>query len=350
MAERVLTRVDGLIGRITLNRPAALHALDLVMCERITDALLAWRDDPAIAAVMLDHLPDTRGFCAGGDAVAVRRSVLEDDGAEARAMFLAEYGLNHLLFTYGKPVITFMDGVTMGGGAGLALPATLRVATENTLFAMPECTLGLFPDIGAGYFLPRLPGETGKFMALTAARLDGAECLWAGIATHYLDSEDLDEAKEMIAREPAAADEILRDLASPLPTARLAGNAEKIDRLFAADTLEGILAALDADGSDWAAKERAAIMAGSPTSAKASLRLFAESAGVADFAAEMAKEYALAIRMSARPDYAEGVRARLVDKDNKPQWQPATAEGVGDDVLDALFAQLPPGEAWTPIA
>ncbi len=167
----------------------------------MSEALLGWRDDPAIEAVLIDHA-EGRGFCAGGDVALVRRSALEDGGAAGRAFFFAEYRLNHLLFTYPKPVVAFMDGVTMGGGVGISQPARYRVATENTLFAMPEGAIGLFPDVGAGWYLPRLKGRTGAFMALTGARLDGAECLWAGLATHYLPSERLAEAKARIAEAP----------------------------------------------------------------------------------------------------------------------------------------------------
>ncbi len=342
--EVLIHRADP-VGHISLNRPQALHALTHPMCESISAALLEWRDDDSIEAVILDHA-EGRGFCAGGDVAMVRRSALEDGGAAGRAFFMAEYRMNHLLFTYPKPVTAFMDGVTMGGGVGLALPCLYRVATENTLFAMPEGAIGLFPDVGAGWYLPRLPGQVGKFLALTGARLDGAECLWAGLATHFLPSEALADAKARIAADPASAEAVLAGLATePLP-ARLAGNAERIDRLFAPDTLEGILAALAADPSDWAAKEWNAVTAKCPTTAKVALRQFAVHR--ASFAEEMALEYRLATRMIARPDFAEGVRAVLVDKDNAPRWNPAAAEGVTQAMLNAIFAPLPEGEEWTP--
>ena len=342
----MLVSRTGAVARLTLNRPRAIHALTQEMCEALSAALLEWRDDPAVQAVILDHAEGTRGFCAGGDVVSARASVLDDGGVAARAFFHAEYRLNHLLYTYPKPVIAFMDGVTMGGGVGLALPCRYRVATENTLFAMPEGAIGLFPDVGAGIYLARLQGQLGKFLALTAARLDGAECLWAGLATHYLASDDLEEAKAAIAREPAAADEILRDLSSTPPPARLERNAARIDRLFAPDTLEGILAALKADDSDWAGKELKAVASKCPATAKVALRQIATAPD--HFAEEMAREYALACRMIARPDFAEGVRAVLVDKDNAPRWQPAKPEGVTGEMLDAIFAPLPDDQRWTP--
>jgi enoyl-CoA hydratase len=337
----------GRAAHISLARPKALHALTQAMCEAMSEALLAWRDDPAIEVVLIDHA-EGRGFCAGGDVALVRRSALEDGGASGRAFFFAEYRLNHLLFAYPKPVVAFMDGVTMGGGVGISQPAKYRVATENTLFAMPEGAIGLFPDVGAGWYLPRLKGRTGAFMALTGARLDGAECLWAGLATHYLSSERLAEAKARIAAEPDAVAAILDELSAPPPAARIAGNAEKIDRLFASDTLEEIVTALQAEPSEWAVKELKAVVAKCPATAKVALREFAEGARRTDFAEEMRAEYRLAARMMLRPDFAEGVRAVLIDKDNAPRWDPATPEGVTGEMLNEIFAPLSEGEEWTP--
>ncbi len=179
MTDDVHIHRHGAAGHISLNRPRALHALNLDMVEAMAVALRDWRGDPAVSAVLLDHA-EGRGFCAGGDVASVRRSALEDGGESGRKFFFAEYRLNHLLFTYPKPVVAFMDGITMGGGVGIALPASYRIATENTLFAMPEGAIGLFPDVGAGWYLSRLAGRIGPFLALTGARLDGAECLWAG--------------------------------------------------------------------------------------------------------------------------------------------------------------------------
>jgi len=347
MTDDVLIHRTGATRHISLNRSKALNALTHGMCEAISAALLEWRDDDGIEAILLDHAPETRGFCAGGDVGQVRRSALEDGGKTGRAFFLAEYRMNNLLFTCPKPIVAIMEGVTMGGGVGLALPCRYRIATQNTLFAMPEGAIGLFPDVGAGWYLPRLPHRIGAFLALTGARLDGAECLWAGIATHYLPSERLAEAKQRITGDPATIAETLADLSTEPPPARLASNAGRIERLFASNTLEEIIAALAADDSTWAAKELKAVTAKCPTSAKVALRQFANPQS--DFAAEMALEYRLAARMIARPDFAEGVRAVLVDKDNAPRWDPAEPKGVTEEMLDEIFAPLPPGEEWTPL-
>ncbi|WP_338243035.1 enoyl-CoA hydratase/isomerase family protein [Aurantiacibacter hainanensis] len=347
MTEQVNLHVHGRVAHVSLNRPKAIHALTLEMCEAMSEALLGWRDDESVEAVILDHA-EGRGFCAGGDVALLRNSAMEDGGARGREFFHAEYRLNHLLFTYPKPVVAFMDGVTMGGGVGISQPAKYRVATENTKFAMPEGAIGLFPDVGAGHYLPRLRGQTGKFLALTGARLDGAECLWAGIATHYIESEKLAEAKARIIAGPDAISAILDEFAGQPPKARLADNRRKIDALFAPETLEGIIAALENDDSDWAAKELAAVRSKCPTTSKVALCQFAENAECRDFAANMAMEYRIASRMIMRPDFAEGVRAVLVDKDNAPTWQPAEPEGVTDDMIDTIFAPLPDDEEWTP--
>lgn len=339
--------VHGAVGHVSLNRPKALHALTQAMCEAMSERLLAWRSDPAIETVLIDHA-EGRGFCAGGDVMQVRQSSLEDAGRTGRAFFHAEYRLNHLLFTYPKPVVAFMDGVTMGGGVGISQPAQFRVATQNTLFAMPEGAIGLFPDVGAGWYLPRLRGRTGAFMALTGARLDGGECLWAGLATHYLPADSLAEAKARIIAAPHTIGQILADFSTEPPPARIAGNADRIDRLFASDSLEGIIAALEADGSEWAAKELQAVTTKCPATAKVALRQFAEGLARSDFADEMRAEYRIAARMMLRPDFAEGVRAVLVDKDNAPSWNPATPEGATGEMLDAIFAPLPADEEWTP--
>ena len=347
MSSHIISDVRGKAGCITLNRPEALHALSHGMCLDIASTLLDWRDDDAVSHIVLGHAAGTRGFCAGGDVTAARRAIIAGEPQAARDFFLAEYRLNHLLHTYPKPTVALMDGVTMGGGVGLALPCDFRVATEHTLLAMPEGAIGLFPDIGAGWYLPRLPGQIGKFLALTGARLDGPECVWAGLATHYLTAHRLEEAKRELAEPGADPAAVLDALAITPPPARLAGNAERIDRLFAGDTLEQIINALAGDPSDWAAKELKSVAAKCPTSSKVALRLFETRAGVPDFAAEMRREYAIAVHMLARADFVEGVRAVLVDKDNAPQWNPATAPMVTDAMLDAIFAPLPEAEQWT---
>ncbi|MDE8653271.1 enoyl-CoA hydratase/isomerase family protein [Novosphingobium album (ex Liu et al. 2023)] len=347
MSDELLTRRAGVAGYLTLNRPKAIHALTLGMCQAMTAALAQWRDDPEVKAVILEH-SEGRGFCSGGDINLLRQSALEDGGAAGRAFFFDEYRLNHQIFTYAKPVVAFMDGITMGGGVGISQPAKYRVATENTRFAMPETGIGLFPDVGGGWYLSRLEGRVGQFLALTGARLDGAECLWAGLATHYLPADKLAEAKARI----EAGHEIggvLSALAVTPPEPRMAAHAAQIRKHFASDRLEDVLVSLEADPDEWAAKELATLRAKSPQACKVALRQLAESAGLTDFAANMAMEYRIGSRVLTLPDFAEGVRAVIVDKDHAPKWNPATPAGVTEDLLDAIFAPLPTQEEWKPL-
>ena len=349
MTEEVLIRTDGGAGILSLNRPKAIHALTLDMVRAMTAALLDWQDGSQPAVVMIDHA-EGRGFCSGGDIALLRNSALHDNGASGRQFFYDEYRLNHLIFTYPKPVVAFMDGITMGGGVGISQPARFRVATENTRLAMPETGIGLFPDVGGGWYLSRLPRRLGQYLALTGARLDGAECLWAGLATHYLPAEALPEAKRRIAAAPDQVEEILTGLSVAPPLAKIAAHADAIERLFASDRYEDVLAALETDGSDWAHQQLATLATKSPQTCKVSLRQLADSSRLATFAQNMAMEYRIGSRVLTMPDFAEGVRALLVDKDNAPKWNPDTAQGVSDELIDSIFAPLPAGEEWQPLS
>lgn len=351
MTDDVLTRINGPIGHISLNRPKALHALTLEMCHAMSAALTEWEKDDAIAAIIIDH-HDGRGFCAGGDIAFLRNSALNDGGTSGRKFFHDEYQLNHQLFTYSKPVVAFMDGVTMGGGVGISQPAKYRVATENTRFAMPETGIGLFPDVGGGWYLSRLGGRLGQFLALTGARLDGAEALWTGLATHYVPHAMLEDIKARIHDHPDRIAGILSEPVGTPPKARIEENAAKIARHFASDSYEDILASLEAAveaGDDWAQKERDTLGTKSPQTCKVALRQLATSLTLDSFAENMAMEYRIASRVLTRPDFAEGVRAVIVDKTHDPKWNPATPEDVTEELLDAIFAPLPAKEEWKPL-
>jgi enoyl-CoA hydratase len=346
MTDDVLISAERGVGRLRLNRPKAIHALTTQMCEAMSEALLRWRTDANIECILIDHV-EGRGFCAGGDVVMLANSGA-GDADEARKFFFAEYRLNHLLFTYDKPTIAIMDGITMGGGVGISQPCTYRVATENTRLAMPETGIGLFPDVGGGWYLPRLPGRVGQFMALTGARLDGAECHYLGLATHYVPQASLEELVERLVKAPSRASGTLGNVAVKAPDAAIEANLPAITKLFASDRLEDVIAALDGDDGEWAQRERDTLGTKSPLSCKVSLRLLAEGAGRTSFADEMRAEYALAGRVVRTHDFREGVRALLIDKDNTPQWDPPAPDAVTDAMLDELFAPLPASEEWTP--
>jgi enoyl-CoA hydratase len=348
MTDEVLFRREGAAGVISLNRPKAIHALTLGMCEAMIAQLNQWVGDASVKAVIVDHA-EGRGFCSGGDINLLRHSALTDGGAEGRRFFYEEYRLNDQMFNYSKPLVAFMDGITMGGGVGVSQPAKYRVATPNTRFAMPETGIGLFPDVGGGWYLSNLEGRVGQYLALTGARLDGAECLWAGLATHYLPAEALPEAKARIAAGEDIAAVLGALSAKPLPEPKIAAHAEAIRRHFAFDTLEEVLASLESDPGEWAAKELASLRTKSPQSCKVALRQLAEAATLDTFTENMAMEYRIGARVLVLPDFAEGVRAVIVDKDQNPQWTPASPEGMTDEMLDAIFAPLAPEEEWKPL-
>jgi enoyl-CoA hydratase len=347
MTDEILAFVEGKVGRLRLNRPKPIHALNEAMCHAMIAALVAWRENPEIEAVLLDHA-EGRGFCAGGDVRAAAESG-KVDGTAARAFFGTEYQLNHLLFTYAKPIVSVMDGIVMGGGVGIALPARYRIATERTVFAMPEATIGLFPDVGGGWYLSRLPGRIGQYLALSAARIDGAEMKALGMATHYVPSDVLDGVKAAIIVEPQRIGDILDAASVSAVETPILGQRESIDRLFAADSLEDILHALETDDGDWARTVLAGLRTKSPQSCKVALRLLNEAAVRTDFADEMRTEYGIAAHVCQRHDFIEGVRALLIDRDNAPIWDPATPEGVTDHMLDTIFGPLPGGEEWEPL-
>jgi len=347
MNDEVLISVENGVGRIRLNRPKAIHALTTGMCSAVIDALLAWRADESVIAVMLDHT-EGRGFCAGGDIAMIANSA-KGDCSEAEQFFHAEYRMNHLLFAYEKPILAFMDGIVMGGGVGISDPARYRVATERTTYAMPETGIGLFPDVGGGWFLPRMPGRTGAWLATTGARIKGADCAAIGIATHYMASDKLEAVKARIIADPYGLGEILDEVADTPPASEWETHREQIDRLFASDIYEEILAALKADGSDWAQAQLATLATKSPQTIKVALRQMVEGAAFTDFADNMRNEYRIGYHVIRRPDFVEGVRAVIFDKDNAPQWNPARPEDVSDELVDSLFAPLPAGKEWTPL-
>jgi enoyl-CoA hydratase len=345
MSNEVSVEVHRGVGRITLTRPKALHALNAPMCDTILAALERWAEDPTVYLVMIDHEDGTRGFCAGGDIRMLAESGAGDAG-EARAFFHVEYRMNAALKTFPKPVLAIMDGVTMGGGVGLSVHGSHRVATERTLFAMPETGIGLFPDVGGGWFLPRLSGELGTWLALTGARLKGVDVAAARVATHYLPSELIPNLKKQVESADFSVgaaemlNEILRGLTHAVPPGSFEAHREVIDACFARETAEEIVAALEASGDDWAVEQAATLRTKSPETVKVALRQVREGAKMETFEDNMRMEYRIGWRKVQSHDFLEGVRAVIIDKDNDPKWQPATLEGVSEADVAAYFEPL----------
>lgn len=343
----LIARIEGQVGRLTLNRPDALGALTTGMCKAMIEALLAWRTDPAVRLVLVDHTGG-RGFSAGGDIRTLAESA-QGDGKASREFFLTEYRLDHLIQTYAKPVMSIMDGVTMGGGVGISWTARYRVATERTTFAMPETGIGLFPDVGAGWFLPRMHGRMGMWLALTGARLKAADCELLGIASDVVESGRLEAFKAAIIADPDNAEGILAEYEADAGRAAIAEHRDAIDRLFAGDTVEAIIAALEADGGDWARAQLEILAGKSPTSLKVAHRLVTIGRDFTDFAQDMRCEHRISARVALAHDFIEGVRAVIVDKDNQPKWSPASLAEVSEAAIDEIFSPLPEGEGWTPL-
>lgn len=343
----VLCRIEGKVGRITLNRPQALHALTTNMCRLMTDALVAWRDDPGVELVLIDHSGE-RGFCAGGDIRMLAESGA-GDGREAREFFFIEYRLNHLLFNYPKPRVAIMDGVTMGGGVGISRPCRFRVATERTTFAMPETGIGLFPDVGGGWYLPRMPDHLGLWLALTGARIKAADCELLQLATDFVESSKIPALKAAILAEPQRTEALLTEFEGDAGRPAIAQHQDEIARFFAADSVEAIIAGLEAAGTDWAGEQLKVLATKSPQTLKVAFRQLQLGGKAKDFAENMAMEYRIGARVVQRHDFLEGVRAVIVDKDNAPNWSEARPQDVSEATLEAIFAPLPSDEEWSPL-
>ena len=338
----VLFEVKGGIGHIVLNRPKALNALTLPMVRAIAPAIEAWAGAPAVKAVAISGAGD-RAFCAGGDVAEIYRRKMQGDLALGRDFFREEYIVNRAIFRFPKPWIALLDGITMGGGVGLSVHGRFRVATERFMFAMPETGIGLFPDVGGGHFLPRLPGQLGMYLALTGQRLKAADALYCGVATHFVPSERigaLTGALEALdAGSDAAVEAALAKFEGDAGAATLPAHRAAIDRHFSADSVEEIVASLAADGSEWAARTAASLARLSPTSMKVTFRQIRQGASM-EFEDIMTMEYRLSQGCMAGHDFYEGVRAVLIDKDNAPKWLPPTLADVGEDVVARHFAPV----------
>ncbi|HET8995538.1 MAG TPA: enoyl-CoA hydratase/isomerase family protein [Acetobacteraceae bacterium] len=331
--DAIIARRDGRAGRILLNRPAALNALDLDMIRSFTRALEQFRDDPHVHVVVVEGAGD-RAFCAGGDIRALRDNQLKGDRGPVEAFFTEEYALNRMIAAYPKPYAALIDGICMGGGIGVSVHGAYRVASEHAMFAMPETAIGFFPDIGATYFLPRLPGRIGIYLGLTGARVRGADAVHAGFATHYTPRERLPALSQALAQDGATA---LALFAAPLPAFSLAGQRDAIDRCFGVDSVPEIVHRLEADGSEWAQQALGQLRGVSPAALCFTLEALRRGADLT-LPQALDAEFLLTRTTMAYPDFAEGVRAMVVDKDRKPRWQPERIEQVDPRVIAAMFA------------
>lgn len=345
-ADTILFETRGAVAIATLNRPQALNALDLGMIRSFAPQLRQWQNDPAVHAVILRGNGD-KAFCAGGDvrmawdAIKAARAGDKNALQATRDYFREEYRLDAQLKHYPKPIVALIDGITMGGGVGLSVHGQFCVATERTVWAMPEMAIGFIPDVGSSYILARLPSRIGMYLALTGARIGDDDCLPLALATHTVPSADLDRLVETLAALPkadrAAIARALEDFHfDPGPPA-LALYAKQIDACFGQPTVEGIFAALTKDNSAWARETLQMLGKLSPTSLKIAHRQLQEAHGL-EFEDCLRLEYRLSQACMAEHDFFEGVRAILVDKDRKPRWWPGALEEITPEIVEKHFA------------
>ncbi len=351
----VLTEVRGSLGVITLDRAQALNALSLAMIRAITAALLRWRDDDAVTAVLLrgaGREGKAPAFCAGGDIRFFHQAALAGDPA-LEDFFTEEYSLNHLIHTYGKPTVVLMDGITMGGGMGLAQGCSLRVVTEHSKLAMPETNIGLFPDVGGGWFLGRCPGRLGEYLALTGHVLGAADAIEAGLADVFVPAADLPMLMESLVDQPMDTGEqalaAVRARSRPAGAASLGLHRAAVDKHFAAAAVGDIVASLAADGSAWSIDTLKALRQRSPLMLAVTLQQVrrARSMSLAD---ELRMERGLVrqcfhLRPGTSSETVEGIRALAVDKDHQPKWQPAAIEDVTPALVAPFFDSPWPAHA-----
>jgi enoyl-CoA hydratase len=340
---------NGGVATVLLNRPRALNAFTLGMYRQFEPMLRAWAEDPAVRAVLIEGAGE-RAFCAGGDVRAVYEAGkgISGDPGFTSTFFAKEYRIIRRIHRYPKPYVALLDGITMGGGAGVSVNGAFRDVTERTMFAMPETGIGLFPDVGATRFLNLCPGGIGRYLGLTGARLGAADAIYCGFATHFV---PVARAPDLVAALSATVWEageervqvaaVLAKFAADPGSAPLAKRRPAIDRCFAPDRVEAILDALQSETADpdWAAETRATLLTKSPISLRITLRQLVLGQGF-DLEAALKLEYRMTQHVMAAHDFYEGVRAALVDKDQKPRWRPSRLAEIDEAAAEAYFAPL----------
>lgn len=344
--EVILEKMDNK-GVITLNRPKVLNSLNISMIRTIYPKLKEWNSDPDIKMVIIKGAGE-KAFCAGGDVRAIAESGKKGESLTTE-FFKEEYQLNNLIGTLQIPYVALIHGITMGGGVGLSVHGAFRVATEKTVFAMPETAIGFFPDVGGSYFLPRLPGKLGLYLALTGYRLSGRDVIKSTIATHFVSSERLKDLENDLLRIPnptlQIVDKVLHKFDfqcenEHLKEFALKHDKGKINTVFNGDSLDAIIQNLEKDGSEWSKKQLEILNKMSPTSLKVTFQLLKEGEKMT-LQEALNMEYRISQKFMTEHDFYEGVRAVLIDKDNKPKWKPSTINEVLDETIEKYFEKLP---------
>lgn len=331
----VILEVSGGIGRITLNRPKAINALDHAMVREIAPALAQWATEDAVDVVLLTGAGE-RGLCAGGDIVSIYHDA-KDGGSGSKDFWREEYILNAAIARFPKPFVAIMDGIVMGGGVGLSAHANTRIVTERSKIAMPEVGIGFVPDVGGTYLLSRAPGEIGTHFALTTARMNAADAIAVGFADHYIPSGKLEDFYSAL--ETVSVGEAVATFSEPAPESTVVGQ-EWIDECYAGDDVQGIVDALAASTVPEAQKSAQDIASKSPVSLAVTLRSLRRAATLPTLESVLDEEYRVSVASLSSHDLVEGIRAQVVEKDRNPQWQPRTLADVTPEDIDRYFAPL----------
>ncbi len=342
----MLARVSGGVGHLTLNRPKALNALDVDMIGLLTNALNEWRNDSAVAVVLLDGAGD-RGLCAGGDIRALYEQIRGGAPAQAAGFFRPEYALDAAIGEYPKPVVALADGITMGGGIGLAGHAAVRVVTERSRLAMPETRIGFTPDVGGTWLLALAPGRIGEYLGVTGTTMDAADAIYAGFADVLVPSDRLETLRDRLRTDPSDPRGVAASLAEHPAACRLETSRPWIDEAFAAETVGDVIDRLRARPEAEAVATADALSELSPTGMAVTLEAVRRARALPDLRAALAQEYGLVMWfVTGQPDLVEGIRAQLVDKDRSPRWIPATLAEVSGDAVASAFSFVPPEPLW----
>lgn len=333
----VIGRIEGSVGRITLDRPAALNALTLEMVDEIDATLSGWADDAAVSMVVMDAAGG-RAFCAGGDVTSLYQCMKASDFAQARRFFVHEYRLDQMIARYPKPVVALMHGIVIGGGVGVSAHASHRIVTDRTVLVLPECSIGLIPDVGTSLLLARAPGRLGECIGLTGSRLSGADCIAAGFADWFVPADRLGDLVAALVAEADVA--VIERFAVESGASGMAANSAEIDAVFAAETPGEIVARLKATKAEWAEAAVEAIGKAAPMSLHCALWAIRRARVDDSIEAALRNEFRFVTRALEYGDFQEGVRAVVIDKDRKPVWRDAGLEATTPEAVAAMFAEL----------
>ncbi len=337
MTQDIIIRVEGKAGRITLNRPDSLNALTYQMVLDIEQALLKWREDDGVHLVMIDAVGE-KAFCAGGDVQKLYDTGVAGDYHYMRKFWADEYRLNAMIANYPKPYVAFMDGIVMGGGVGVSAHGSHRIVTERTMLAMPECAIGLVPDVGGSFLLAKAPGNVGEYMGMTGARLNGADAIYAGFGDSLVEIEELEALKAALISKGDVG--VIGEHTQASNDSALEENRSLIDSYFAADSAIEIVEKLEASSSEWAVKQAKLIRRACPLSVACSLQMTRQARSFESVEQALENEYRFTYRSMIEGDVLEGVRALIVDKDRNPQWKVKRLEEVTDEMVSSMLTSL----------